>query len=139
MREGVDLDAASGELTVDFPEIWKQESAFLQHRYPHGMPDTQTAGTAAEFQLLTGKPLPADKVAFAVPLEVAVSDKEGQRDGLDLAVIALATADDIEKALDEKPKTRAGWAGLAGAGSWSKVAARRRPCRWRTMRGREPA
>ncbi len=129
-REGVDLDAASGELTVDFPEIWKQESAFLQHRYPHGMPDTQTAGTAGEFQRLTGKPLPADKVAFAVPLEVAVSDKEGQRDGLDLAVIALATADDIEKALDEKPKN----APPVGPGARRRFSVqrrrlRRRPCR----------
>ncbi len=101
--EGIDLDAASGELTVDFPAIWKRAVPFLQRRYPHGAPDTQTDGTAAEFQRLTGKALPADKVAFAVPLDIAVSDSEGQRDSLDLAVLALATADDIEKAMDENP------------------------------------
>ena len=41
-----------------------------------------------------------------MPLDVAVTDKEGQQDSLDLAVIALATADDIEKAMDENPDKR---------------------------------
>ena len=101
--EGIDLDAASGELTIDFPAIWKRAVPFLQQRYPHGMPDTKSDGSAAEFQRLTGKPLPADKVAFAVPLEIAVSDREGQRDSLSLAVLALATTDNFDKALDEGP------------------------------------
>ena len=57
----------------------------------------------AEFRRLTGRPLPPETFAFALPLEVSVSDAEGQQDRLNLAVIVLATAEDFDNAAEEPP------------------------------------
>ena len=49
----------------------------------------------SEFRRLTGGPLAAEKFAFALPLELTVSDEEGQEDRLSVSVIVLAPAAEL--------------------------------------------
>ena len=96
--EGLVLDAAGGKATLDLPAIWKKCLSALKQ--PAGRPslERQADTVRSEFRRLTGRPLAADQFAFAVPLEVMVSDEQGQQDRLNLSVIVLAPAEELGKA-----------------------------------------
>jgi hypothetical protein len=91
------VDAASGTATIDLPALWKKSLPTLKQPHARMALERQADAMRSEFRRLTGRPLPAEKFAFAVPLEVAVADAEGQQDRLNLAVIVLAPAEDLGK------------------------------------------
>jgi hypothetical protein len=95
--EGLLLDAASGKATIDLPAIWKKSLPVLKQANPRLALERQVEAMRSEFRRLTGRPLAAEKFAFAVPLEVVVSDEEGQQDRLNLSVIVLAPAEELGK------------------------------------------
>jgi hypothetical protein len=98
--EGLTIDAKSGKITVDLPLLWKRHLSSLSSSARDRFEENngrQGTDPKTAFERLTGEALHDGKVAYAVPLEVAVSDKEGQRDTLGIALVALAPAGDVQK------------------------------------------
>ena len=93
--EGLVLDAAGGKATLDLPAIWKKCLSALKQPAGRLSLERQADTVRSEFRRLTGRPLAADQFAFAVPLEVMVSDEQGQQDRLNLSVIVLAPAEEL--------------------------------------------
>ena len=109
---GVEIDETSGEISIDTPRMWRTflrnltnkqfpfmgspNSSFMQNK------DHSKKSKADTYFELTGEPLPKDKLPFVLPIDVAVSDEEGQEDRLHCFVLVLAPKSDVEKVEKEK-------------------------------------
>jgi hypothetical protein len=112
--EGLSIDAAQGMVTIDLPKIWKAYLANGGRLRNHNGSYATNAATPPDmraiFERLTGTPLPAGKMAFRLPLRVAVTNDSGESDELRISLIVTAPKADVDKVaaqqLAEQTKVR---------------------------------
>jgi hypothetical protein len=99
--EGLSIEASTGKLTVDVPKIWAKVLAGGRPLTPYfgGFPTQgQQPDTGLIFERLTGKPLEAGKMAYRLPIRVAVTNPAGESDELHFSLIVVAPRDQLERA-----------------------------------------
>lgn len=112
---GIEIDKTSGTISLDTPKIWK---AHLEKLVPsvnqkaslaeammirdRSRSSNSTQSIPEVYEELCGTKLPKDKTPFVLPIDVAVSDEEGQEDRISYFVVVLAPKGELEKVEKEK-------------------------------------
>lgn len=109
--EGLTIDSKTGELTIDTPKLWEQfisqfgtNSRVDEARRFGGFQESPLdySQNAKQYKRITGKELPADKVAAQVPVSLSLQSEDGQRDTTRFGVIVLGPRQAVETAKAEK-------------------------------------
>ncbi len=106
---GIDLEADSGNVTLDTDELWASTIAAASGEHPHSMhdgavPPWQHDENSKWYKAMTGKVLAEDKLAVQLQLSVQVRDSEGQEDALQFIVLLVGPAADVSKAQEDRNK-----------------------------------
>ena len=106
--EGISVDSSSGTVTIDTPLLWKNyvkalaspTSNAMRLRASRNRNQQNTPKPEEQFEELFGKPLPAGKLPFVVPIQLAATDDESQEDRISVYAMVLgdkSAIDQIEK------------------------------------------
>lgn len=111
--EGLSVDSDSGMVTIDTPLIWK--NYLKKHNSPVSARERMMARadrsnnnqtlSDKDFEELFGKPVPKDKLAFVLPIQLAATDDEAQEDRISVYALVLGEKADIEK-LEKKKRAQ---------------------------------
>ena len=104
--EGIEIDSATGTVTVDTPKLWESYLKTMAaggsfERFGHLNSRNGKTPLDKVYKDKFGKPLPAGKTPFTLPIFLAVTDEESQEDRL-----ALFTVVHGDKAVIEKTKAQ---------------------------------
>ncbi len=98
---GIELDEASGELTVEGAALWKNMLPTLASRSSSTSVRQQLMkqmkDNAIHYKNAFGKDLPADKLAVSIPVFVVASDEEGQIDQISFDMVALGNRKELNE------------------------------------------
>jgi hypothetical protein len=107
------LDSGTGELSIDTPSLW---DSFAKQAAGDGVPAsfrhrnepsaTSRAENAKRYHELTGKSLPADKLAAQLPISAVLRDSEGQEDSIQFSVIVVGSRKPLDEAIAAKQAER---------------------------------
>ena len=104
--EGIEIDSASGTVTVDTPKLWESylkriaaggSLARLRDPYSNGKPLS-----GKDYEDKFGKPLPAGKTPFTLPIYLTVTDEESQEDRMSFYVVVNGDKAAVEKIKAER-------------------------------------
>jgi hypothetical protein len=110
--EGLKIDSGTGELTIDTPLLWAQyvkqfshPSRMFDQMVRHGGTNESpldSSQNAKQYKLLSGKDLPAGRIAVQIPVSLSLQCDDGQRDTTQFGVIVVGPRQPIEAALAAK-------------------------------------
>jgi hypothetical protein len=110
---GVELDPKSGELSIETQSLWDQfinraaaESAVGTFPRRNQPVPTSRLENAKQYKSLTGKDLPANKLAVQLPVSAVLQDPEGQEDGIQFSVIFVGPRKKLDDAIKAKNAER---------------------------------
>lgn len=96
--EGIKIDSTSGMVTIDTPSLWKR---YVSAPPPVGLHFGKQRKvqylSEEEYAEMLGKPLPAGKVPFSLPISLAVSDEEAQEDQMTVYAVVHADKTAVDK------------------------------------------
>ena len=104
--EGIEIDSASGTVTVDTPKLWESylkritaggSLARLRDPYSNSKPLSDK-----DYEDKFGKPLPVGKTPFTLPIYLAVADEESQEDRMSFYVVVHGDKAAVEKIKAER-------------------------------------
>ena len=106
---GVALDSDTGELAIDTPMLWDSyvKQAPVESHAPRIRSRNQPSAMSPEengrqYRALTGKELPADKLAAQLPISAVLQDRNGQQDSIEFRVIVLGSRKSLDDAIAAK-------------------------------------
>ncbi len=98
--DGIEIDSASGEMTIDTPTIWKnylKENTPPSKSFRRNYHRRNPKSLSAEYENMFNVPIPAGKIPFAIPINVSVTDSEAQNDQLTAFAVVLGDKSSIDK------------------------------------------
>ena len=109
---GLEIDAASGEVSIDTPAMWEKyltaqtTSQGIQSRRNRMRSNSQKLLDGKQYAKMFGKALPQDYLALLLPIQVSVTDEEAQEDRLSVYAVVHAPKNDIDVKLAEIAQRR---------------------------------
>ena len=109
---GLEIDAASGEVSIDTPAMWEKyltaqtTSQGIQSRRNRMRSNSQKLLDGKQYAKMFGKALPQDYLALLLPIQVSVTDEEAQEDRLSVYAVVHAPKNDIDVKLTEIAQRR---------------------------------